>query len=571
MALGPNSTGCPVVNSTPPSNISWQDRAESKRRNILASIPQEYVHSELSHSLEDTASVQDVPKSYLTNDELDITSLDVITLLSAIASKRYSAAQVLNAFTHRAAIAHKLLHCSLDMPYPQALRRAKKLDSHLAETGKTIGPLHGLPISVKDQIRVRGTETTCGFIWPLGQPDTSDAVIVKILQDAGAIVFAKTSLPMGCMWGETVNNILGRASNPFNRSFSCGGSSGGEGGLIGFRGSPLGIGSDLGGSIRSPSCYQGLYGLRPSSGRLPYYGFRNGMDGQSTILSVTGPMCRSIDGVELFTKTIVEGQPWLYDPQCQPIPWKQELMAEVISGKKLRIGVFDWDGVCLPQPPIRNAMREVTKALRDAGHETIPWKMNTKRAVELVLNVFRSDAAGDISRQCLKSGEPMLENGCQKPEPPLHLLESWDLAVECLDFRAEILRQWNATATDGKPPMDVFLSPIVPAVAPRHGDYSSVRYFAYTAVTNLLDYTSCTFPVRFVDPAIDFADDPSLTKDASGEAIPAPTCQRDELIRRKYDPETYKGLPITLQVVGRRLEEEKVIGVVKMVSELLRS
>ena len=423
---------------------------------------------------------------------------------------------------------------------------------------------------MKDQCRLLGTETTCGFIHPLGHEDTHDAVIVSILKNAGAVVFAKTSLSMGCMWGETVNNILGRSSNPFNRAFSCGGSSGGEGALIGVRASPMGVGSDLGGSIRSPSCYQGLYGLRPSSGRLPYYGLRNSMEGQETVASVCGPMSRSIEGVELFARTVVDAQPWLLDPQCQPIPWRPEVIREIRGGKKLRIGIFEWDGTCLPQPPIRNALREVIQVLQDAGHEIIQWKMDTRRAVELILQVFRSDAAGDIARQCLKSGEPMLENACQKPEPPLQLLHAWDLAVECLDFRAQMLREWNATATKDKPPMDVYLSPIVPAVAPRHGDYAKVRYFAYTAVANILDYTACTLPVRFVDPDVDVADDASLTKDGKGETIPPPTCERDRSIRQRYEAQRYEGLPVTLQVVGRRMEEEKVIGVVGVISELLR-
>ena len=84
-----------------------------------------------------------------------------------------------------------------------ALRRAEQLDEHLASTNCTVGPLHGLPISVKDQCRLKGTETTCGFIYPIGHRDTDDAVVVQILQKAGAVIFAKTSLSIGCMWGET--------------------------------------------------------------------------------------------------------------------------------------------------------------------------------------------------------------------------------------------------------------------------------------------------------------------------------------------------------------------------------
>lgn len=160
----------------------------------------------------------------------------------------------------------------------------------------------------------------------------------------------------------------------------------------------------------------------------------------------------------------------------------------------------------------------------------------------------------------------MSESGASSSTPPRRAL-----AVEYLDFLAGTLWLWNETATgDGRPPMDVYLSPIVPAVAPRHGDYAKIRCFAYTAVANILDYSACTLPVKFVDPAIYVVDDPSLTKDDRGEAIPAPTCERDGSIRRKYDPKRYKGLPVALQVVGRRMDEARVVGVVKVIVDLLR-
>jgi amidase len=550
---------------------SWESRADEKRRRILSQVPRAFLHLELTHTLEDPASVQAVPSNYLSAEECKITGLDAVALVSAIAKRTYTSVQVLNAFTHRAAIAHRLLNCCLDFPYEASLARAEELDRILEQTGETVGPLHGLPISVKDQCRLIGTETTCGFIYPLGKLDTDDAVIVKILKDAGAVIFAKTSLSIGCMWGETVNNILGRACNPFNRTFSCGGSSGGEGALVGFHGSPMGIGSDLGGSIRSPSAYQGLFGLRPTSGRISYYRMLNSMEGQNTIPSVVGPMATSAEAIELFTKTIVDAQPWTLDPGCFPLPWNQRIIENITSNhRKLRIGLLEWDDICLPQPPIRNALQKAKHALIQAGHEIIPWKLDTKLATELVLRVFRADAAGDIHRQCARSGEPPMESACDTPEPPKSLLESWDLSMECLDFRAAVLKQWNDTAQDGLPPMDAYLSPVNPAVAPRHGDYSKVRYFAYTAVVNLLDYTACTVPVGFVDPEVDRADDEGLVRDAAGRDLPSPTCVRDETIRRKYDPGVYAGMPVTLQVVGRKFEEEKVIGIVKMLAGLLR-
>lgn len=181
----------------------WQDRVADKKSRILASVPKEFDHPELTHSLEDMASVQDVPKKYLSDRELDITASDASTLVAAIRAKKYTSVDVLNAFTHRAAIAHRLLHCCLALPYDLALAHAKRLDEYLERTDETVGPLHGLPISVKDQCRVIGTETTCGFVYPIGDIDKDDSAVVKIMNDAGANVFAKTSLSIGCMWVST--------------------------------------------------------------------------------------------------------------------------------------------------------------------------------------------------------------------------------------------------------------------------------------------------------------------------------------------------------------------------------
>lgn len=194
---------------------TWQERVADKRSRILAEIPREYDHPELSHSLTDTASVLVVPEQYLSAQELEITCLDTVALLSALQERRYTSVSVLNAFTHRAAIAHRLLNCCFAIPYRLALVRAKELDEHIEKTGLPVGPLHGLPISVKDQCRVIGTETTCGFVYPIGKLDEDDAVIVKILKDAGANIFAKTSLSIGCMWVSSSCDISIKSRSSF--------------------------------------------------------------------------------------------------------------------------------------------------------------------------------------------------------------------------------------------------------------------------------------------------------------------------------------------------------------------
>jgi amidase len=159
-----------------------------------------------------------------------------------------------------------------------AQARAKQLDEELKKTGKPVGKLHGLPLSLKCQIDVKGHEVNMGYVGWVGRIAKKNSVLVDLLLKQGAVLFCYTNVPQALMSGETVNNLYGRTCMPFNRDLSSGGSSGGEGALIAMRGSPLGVGSDIGGSIRIPSAFNALYGLRPSYHRIPYGG------GKSSIL-----------------------------------------------------------------------------------------------------------------------------------------------------------------------------------------------------------------------------------------------------------------------------------------------
>ncbi|KAK2810065.1 hypothetical protein FQN50_003259 [Emmonsiellopsis sp. PD_5] len=550
---------------------TWKAKSDAKKASVLNGVPTEFLHPELTFSDTDTNPVLDVPSSLLAPEELEITALDAVEIVAAIAKGKYTAVQTLDAFTHRAAISHRLLNCCLEFRYQDARAEAEKLDRYFRETGKTKGPLHGLPMSVKDQCRIIGTETTCGFVCYVGTTDTEDCTLVKALAGAGAVIYVKTNLSIGCLWGESINNIIGRTSNPFNRSFSCGGSSGGEGALLGMHGSPLGVGSDLGGSIRSPSAYQGLWGLRPSTGRIPYHRMLNSMEGNEIVESVVGPMSHSPQSLELFTKTVVGSQPWLHDPKCHPIPWRQTEVDDIIGGRPLRIGIMLWDECILPQPPIRRAIRVLEEKLKAAGHEVIPWKLNQKRAMELLTSAFTSDAHGDVDRTMAKSGEPDLGLSFHPDQKPLTILEAWELSMQRVDFRASVLEQWNAAAKDPSHPLDAYIAPVNPSVCPMHGDYKRIRYMGYTGTVNALDFTACTIPVSFVDPKVDLPDHPEGEKDAAGRPIPSPVSELDKTIRANYEPERFKGLPVTVQVVGRRLEEEKILGIAQVLQKLLKT
>jgi amidase len=293
------------------------------------------------------------------------------------------------------------VNCLHEIFFDAAISDAQKLDDYYAEHKKPIGPLHGLPVSLKDQFHVKGVETTMGYVgWigtfegkkNTGKEKIFESEMVTELRALGAVLYCKTSVPHTLMAGETVNNIIDYTWNPKNRLLASGGSSGGEGALIGLKGSPVGFGTDIGGSIRIPAAFNGFYGIRPSSGRLPYEGMANSMDGQNSILSVVGPLATSVGSLKLVIKSLLSQQPWLHDPLVSEIPWRDEQEQAIFDivkssgGGQLAFAVMKSDGVVQPQPPVLRAIEMVVKVIEKLGHKVIEWNPPSHfRAVDLAV------------------------------------------------------------------------------------------------------------------------------------------------------------------------------------------
>ncbi|KAK7688079.1 hypothetical protein QCA50_008449 [Cerrena zonata] len=162
-----------------------------------------------------------------------------------------------------------------------------------------------------------------GYASWIGDVAKYDCVLVEILYELGAVPFVRTNVPQTLIWGETSNHVFGRTTNPWNRYMTPGGSSGGEGALLALKGSPLGVGTDIGGSVRIPSAMCSLYTLRPSYERLPYANARNAQEGQESISSVLGPMANSLSSVKRFTKSIIGAKPWNKDPLAVRKEWSE--------------------------------------------------------------------------------------------------------------------------------------------------------------------------------------------------------------------------------------------------------
>ncbi|KAF8471893.1 amidase signature domain-containing protein [Kalaharituber pfeilii] len=552
-----------------PSDKPWCAIAEARGKEIDDAIPAEYRFRKVPEQT-DPRNVIDVPEAcgILTQRELEITnSPNASKLLEDIRNRVYSAVEVTVAFCKRAAIAHQLTNCVAEVLFEAAIARAKELDAYLAETGQTVGPLHGLPISVKEHIHLNGTRSTCAFTAWADHRFHKDALIVEIFRKAGAVFHVKTTNPQSLLCLETDSNLFGRTLNPYNLNLSCGGSSGGEGALIAMRGSLMGIGTDIGGSIRGAAGFCGIYGFKPSVARMPHGGLSGPQKGMDNIVGVVGPMARHVDDLELFCKVALEYQPWLYEPSLINKSWDHTVTAG--PDKLLTIGLMLNDGFVDPHPPIVRCLQETATALKAAGHKVVPWTpISHKEMNELIMNLYFLDG-GNGYRDIIKQGNEeathlvnwVLESFEWKN---LTASDTWKLNIKRNKYRTDYAHHWNRSN------VDVILCPLAPCAASLH---DTSKYFGYTSAWNLLDYSTITFPVGRVQDR-DGAVPPPKDDLGNGEWSQAAVNQFFRKLWFEKDengevrgPERYRFAPVALQLVGRRYEEEKLVGIMRKVLE----
>lgn len=308
-----------------------------------------------------------------------------------------------------------------------------------------MGRLHGLPISLKDNFNLVGLDSTVGFVSHIGNPAEYDSTLADILREAGAVFYVKTNVPTAMMIAESVNNVFGRTVNPLNRALTSGGSSGGESALIAFKGSPMGVGTDIGGSLRIPAACTGIFTLRPSFGRFPTLKCRSGMAGQEAVQSVNGPLTRTLADLEYYSQTVVDSEPWLADPRCLPIPWRK-----VDLPQKLKIAVMWDDGMALPTPPVTRALTIVVEKLKAAGHEVTEWSSEDQLAGQKLLDrMFLADGGKSIRKEIEKSGEPWRPEMLNyKTATELGAYDYWQLHLDRVAFQKKYLDRWNAAKLD---------------------------------------------------------------------------------------------------------------------------
>ncbi|KIV94592.1 hypothetical protein PV10_02344 [Exophiala mesophila] len=548
--------------------VPWQDvaaLAQSLRDKSIDRI--EPAVPKVPSSSELPLNTSKLPSQLLSPEESKITETCPEQLLKSLASGELSSVQVVTAFLRRAGIAQKLTNCVTEVLPEAAIARAKYLDEYLATNKKPIGPLHGLPISVKEHIGIKGLGLNGGFVGWFDRRAEEDAYIVELLQKAGCVLYVRTTQPQCLMHLETCNNLYGETVNPYNRTLTCGGSSGGEGALIGLKGSPMGIGTDIGGSIRSPAANCGVWGFRPTSYRLPMGGCTAPMGGQEQIVPVIGPLSLSLEGCHVFMKALIDQKPWLVEPSLLPFPWsyppKESYLTKPDGTRKLKVAVLWSDNIVKPHPPVIRALKELTDKLKSSSEielvDWVPYKHDV--AWDIISSMYFGDGAKQDTEALALSGEPWLPltNFIIKEQPNVKentITEVWELTMQREKYRAEYAKLWNDTGKDGYP-VDVILCPVGPGAAPPLGH---ARYWGYTSQWNLLDYPAMIFPVSQVDQELDKA-----------EVGYQPLNDQDDWNYKLYSPDKYADAPVSLQLVGRRYEDEKVFEAMEFIQSIAGS
>src|SRR5579864_2885636 len=294
------------------------------------------------------------------------TSLSAVELATMIARGNISSVEAVEAHIEQIERVNPALNAVVVKRYEAARAEAKLADERRAR-GELSGPLHGVPITIKECLDLENTPTTFGIPSRANSSATHDDVYVARMRKAGAIILGKTNVAQMLLFIESDNPVYGRTNNPWNLDRSPGGSSGGQAAIIAAGGSPLGLGTDIGGSIRVPSTSCGIAGFKPTSGRSPDAGRYSVPIGQRAIVSQVGVLARKVNDIALGLEIINGGR----NPNAEPpMPLGD---ATTVDVSKLRVAYYTNDGTFHVAPAVRRAVVEAAGILQNRGAQVTKW------------------------------------------------------------------------------------------------------------------------------------------------------------------------------------------------------
>lgn len=535
----------------------FEPKLKAYREKLANSIPSQF-KIDVPGTVAERRENQFNPLQYLYDEkllsesELAITESSAVELASRIASGNLTSVAVFKAFSHRAAIAHQLTNCYLDIFIDEGLKRAEYLDDYYKEHGKVIGPLHGIPVSVKEHMSFKNKITHASYVGLIENLTTEHGLTTQILEELGAVFYVRSVQPQTLMHFCSNNNYIGPCSNPYNSSLTAGGSSSGEGASVGFGASALGVGSDIGGSIRGPAAFSGAVGLKPTSKRVSLLGGISAGKGQESVPAVIGPLARTVEDIDYWMEHYLNiGKPWERDATLAQIPWKKVDTPDVA---KLKIAIIYDDGFVRPTPPITRSLKHVAETLKSAGAEVVTWEpLKATLAFETVKNMYSCDGNDSQRRLLSQSGEPLLKltkYALNIGDARQYTVSENRLLVEVRDtLRQEYLEFMNENK------IDFIISPTYSNVAAK---LEAAYSWSYTALWNILDYPTLVFQTGLkVEEGDDWSEPFEYRSDF------------EALELQHYDAKLFKNAPIGLQITGRRYNDEEVVAAGKAVVEAL--
>jgi Asp-tRNA(Asn)/Glu-tRNA(Gln) amidotransferase A subunit family amidase len=452
----------------------------------------------------------------------ELSFLSAVSMAEQIRQKKLPPVELVDAHLARIERLNPKLNAFVQVDAEGARGQARAAEAAVAR-GETVGPLHGVPLSIKSSIDVKGLRCESGSKLRAGVVAKQDAPLVSRLRNAGAIILGNTNTPELLMAWETDNLLYGRTNNPWDLSRTPGGSSGGEAAAIAAGCSAGGVGSDGGGSIRVPAHFSGICGLKPTPGRVPATGHFPTSVGPFALLGVVGPMARTIADLKVLFE-VMQG-PDDGDPSAAPVPVRWPSRDAL---KQLRVGYFEDDGRTPVTAETRAAVRTAAEALLRAGFAVEPFRPegleSARRLWWQLFGIAGGMLLGPLTKGRGANLSPILKQfSSWVATEPSHtgqtLLEAW--------IMRDVLRMEFFSQMREYP---ILLCPVASIPAFRHGERSweidgqTVQYldaWSYSEWFNLLGTPAAVVPIG----------------------------------RSK------EGLPIGVQIVARPWEEEIVLAV----------
>ncbi|MGY8766911.1 MAG: amidase [Pirellulales bacterium] len=495
-------------------------------------------------------------------------------IASAIKNREIKAIEVVHSSSQRIEQINPDINAVVSSLIDQAEKTAKKIDSD--QPNHDNSPLLGVPISIKECFFYEGKPTTVGLDKPVA-PQTNDGLPVALLKKAGAIPVAITNVPQLMIIHDTKNPVYGRTRNPWSLEHSVGGSSGGEAASVAAGCSAIGLGSDLGGSIRIPAHFCGVHGLKPTNMRITKQGSFDNLRGMRSVQFQPGPLARHTEDLDLFFQAFQQNSSSWSSGDVAPGEWGDFQKVDV---SRLKIGYWEDDQYFTPCPAIRRVVRESVEMLKGTGAEVValdPPKM--LQALKHYFAVVSADGGADFRR--LLSGST--------PDAEVARIVKLARTPRWLRPALALLLRWRGEAKLA----ELFLS-AGPRSTDAHwqSDYAAEEYRQdYFDQLNQADIDILICPPHAIpafqhDRAVDLMPAASYAFFFNLLGVPCGTvtCSRvksGELSDRRpsNDPVFKKaiecehasaGLPVSVQVAGKPWREDQVLAVMNYLERQFR-